>query len=100
MPQHAKTAKETVHILSANKAKIGPIDEWLNDVSKRFYDFLPTAPQVIQVNKLRCYNPIPITDKLAWTGNLKTGQLAQLVMLKGLQLFPDLRAKITLVGLY
>ena len=51
LPQHAKTAKETVHILSANKAKIGPIDEWLNDVSKRFYDFLPTAPQVIQVKK-------------------------------------------------
>ena len=52
LPQHAKTAKETVHILSANKAKIGPIDEWLNDVSKRFYDFLPTAPQVIQVRKI------------------------------------------------
>ena len=49
LPQHAKTAKEMLHILSATKAKIGPIDEWVKDVAKRFYEFLPTAPQVIQV---------------------------------------------------
>ena len=43
--------EELIHILSANKAKIGPIDEWVDNVTKRFYDFLPTAPQVIQVMK-------------------------------------------------
>ena len=51
LPQHAKTAKELLHILSGGtKARIGPIDEWIKDVSKRFYEFLPTAPQVVQVN--------------------------------------------------
>ena len=76
MPQHAKTAKETVHILSANKAKIGPIDEWLNDVSKRFYDFLPTAPQVIQVKNYGTSISYRSIAKIAGKGiNLKTGQL-------------------------
>ena len=49
LPQHAKTAKELLHVLSANKAKIGPIDEWIKDMSNKFYEFLPMAPQVIQV---------------------------------------------------
>ena len=51
LSQHAKTARELLHVLSpaASKAKIGPIDEWIAEVSKRFYEFLPTAPQVIQV---------------------------------------------------
>ena len=40
LPQHAKTAKELLHVLSANKAKIGPIDEWIKDVSNKFYAVL------------------------------------------------------------
>lgn len=48
LPQHAKSCRELLHILSASKAKIGPIDEWTKDVTKRFYEFFPTAPQVIE----------------------------------------------------
>ena len=50
LPQHAKTCREVVHILYGSKAKIGPIEEWIKDIGKRFYEFLPTAPQVIQVS--------------------------------------------------
>ena len=51
LPQHAKTARETLHVLtpSPSKAKIGPIEEWVKEISKPFYEFLPTAPQVIHV---------------------------------------------------
>ena len=49
VPQHAKNAHEMVHIFTGRHAKIGPIDEWLKEVSKTFYEFLPTAPQVLQV---------------------------------------------------
>ena len=49
VPQHAKNAHEMVHIFTGTHAKIGPIDEWLKEVSKTFYEFLPTAPQVLQV---------------------------------------------------
>ena len=51
LPQHAKTAREVIHILNQGqcKAKIGPIEEWVKEVNKTFYEFLPTAPQVIHV---------------------------------------------------
>ena len=49
VPQHAKNAHEMVHIFTGTHAKIGPIDEWLKEVYKSFYEFLPTAPQVLQV---------------------------------------------------
>lgn len=49
VPQHAKNAREMVHILAGRQAKIGPIDEWLKECedSKPFHEFLPTAPQVL-----------------------------------------------------
>ena len=49
VPQHAKNAGEMVHICYGQDAKIGPIEEWLKEVSEPFYEFLPTAPQVMQV---------------------------------------------------
>ena len=55
LPQHAKTARELIQILTIKQgqckasAKIGPIEEWVKDVTKTFYEFLPTAPQVIHV---------------------------------------------------
>ena len=49
VPQHAKNAGEMVHICYGQDAKIGPIEEWLKEVSQPFYEFLPTAPQVMQV---------------------------------------------------
>ena len=54
LPQHAKSARELIHILTKapSKAKIGPIEEWVKEISKNFYEFLPTAPQVIHVRDL------------------------------------------------
>lgn len=51
LPQNAKNARELVHICSGDSsAKIGAIEEWITEISsKRFYEFSPTAPQVIKV---------------------------------------------------
>ena len=55
LPQHAKSARELIHILRpTSKAKIGPIEEWVKAISKSFYEFLPTAPQVIHVIRKIC----------------------------------------------
>ena len=51
--QHATTARELVHVLGGGlEAKMGPILEWIKALpedDKGLYEFLPTAPQVIQV---------------------------------------------------
>ena len=54
LPQNAKNARELVHICSGgSSSKIGAIEEWITEISsKRFYEFSPTAPQVIQVRHI------------------------------------------------
>ncbi len=55
--QHATNARELVHVLGGKAgAKIGTIKEWIKALSddKPFYEFMPTAPQVVQVcSKIR-----------------------------------------------
>jgi len=82
LPQNAKNARELVHICSGDSsAKIGAIEEWITEISsKRFYEFSPTAPQVIKASEdapllyLSFWDVKDVSKTKFWFANHTKGQ--------------------------